>query len=113
MSAQDDLGFWLRHTVTVATYEGEGAYGPVWGDPATVQCWVDENRRSVRTAEGDEVVSEATIFAELSAADVFAPESRVTLWEGLTGQRTAQVIAVKRRDSAGIGLPDHVEVSVT
>lgn len=98
-------------TVTVTPYLGEGAYGPSYGDPVTVDCRVEADRKLVRSSSGDEVVSEATIYVlptvnDLSAVDLFAVESSIT-HQG----RQARVIAChSRRGMAG---PVYVEVATT
>lgn len=51
----------LKDQVTVSTYAGEGPYGAVLADPITVWCNVDDTRRLVRDANGDETVSESTL----------------------------------------------------
>ncbi len=64
-----DVPAWLLpHTVTVRPYTGAGAYGPAYGAPYTVPCLLRWKRRMVRTAEGREVVSEATITAAPGAS---------------------------------------------
>ena len=91
----------LKDLVTVETYSGEGAYGPVFAASVTVKVNVDQTRRLVRNTAGDEVVSEATLAvhpaprdeatrALLDATTLFTPESRVTI-----GGRAARVIGVK------------------
>lgn len=113
MSASDDLAdFWV-HEITVVPYLGEGAYGSTYGPESTAAGFVDDSRKSVRTAGGDEVVSEATFYGPPDLADRFAPESRVTLWAGSPAERTATVITLKRLSSGSLGLPDHVEVTLT
>jgi len=91
----------LKDLVTVETYTGEGSYGPVFAAPVTVKVNVDQTRRLVRNAAGDEVVSESTLDVHpqprdettrvlLDAATLFTPESRVTV-----SGRAAKVIGVK------------------
>lgn len=95
-----------RHEVTVEAYQGDGAYGPVYAAPATVRCFVDDKRRLVRTAEGDEAVSETTLYVGDLTADI-PPESRVTV-----NGRTTTVLTVSRLDGAGLPTPDHLEVAL-
>lgn len=95
----------LKDQVTVSTYTGEGAYGPVVGDPVEVFCNIDETRRLVRDANGDEAVSEATLILHprtrtvpsvehiqttIDPLVVFTPESPVTI-----RGRTTKVISCK------------------
>jgi len=93
------------HTVTVAAYRGDGAYGPVYDPARQVQpCFVDDARRLVRAADGSQVVSEATVYAP---ADTVAPAgSRLTLPTG----RVTTVITAKALTAAGLLLPEHVEL---
>lgn len=68
----------LKDTVTVETYVGEGAYGPVYAAAVAVPCNVEATRRLVRNAAGDEAVSESTLYVRPSDASAFTPESRLT-----------------------------------
>ena len=83
----------MRHlftrTATVEPFEGSGAYGPIYGAPTEVSCWVDWTRELVRDADGNEVVSSAHLFAD---ADTTLPvESRVTVDGHTTTAITSQV----------------------
>ena len=98
---------WLQHTVTVETYEGHSAYEPVYANPVTVRCFLEEKNRLVRHSDGREVVSGATFYCRLDAVQA-PPESRVTLPDG----RTTTVIAQLRRDGGTLPLPDHLEVQL-
>lgn len=69
----------LKDTVVVATYAGEGAYGPVYGAATTVRCNVQAKRRLVRNANGDEVISDTTLQVHPDDAGKFMPESTVTI----------------------------------
>lgn len=104
MTATDELAEWWVHECTVETYEGDGAYGPVYAEPVTVACFIDGRERLVRTPNGDQVASNTTVYAALADADRFAPESRVTVREE---QRTVGSVAA--RDAGGLGLPEHTE----
>ena len=107
----------LKDLVSVETYSGEGSYGPVFEAPVTVKVNVDQTRRLVRNAAGDEVVSESTLAvhpqprdettrALLDATTLFAPESRVTI-----SGRAAKVIGVKPNTMRGRIV--YVSVTVT
>jgi hypothetical protein len=99
-------------TVSVEAYEGSGAYGDVFASPADVgPCVVDDTNRRVAAqtqgAEGGEVVSSTTVFAP--PGTVAPPGSRVTLpWNG----RVTRVLATSFLDDHGLGLPEHVELSL-
>jgi len=69
----------LKDTVTVRPYSGEGAYGPVYGAARTVRCDLDDTRRLVVTAAGDEVVTQATLTVHPDDAPLFVPESTIVI----------------------------------
>jgi len=96
-------GFLLRHTVTVEPYEGQGAAGPIYGTGYTVRCLIDNKRRLVRGIDGDQVVSNATVYC--APGTRIPPQSRIDL-----GDRTAVVIDAAVREHSGLPTPDHVEV---
>jgi hypothetical protein len=97
----------LVHQITVEPYQGDGAYGPQYGGPVTVRCFLDQQTRMVRSKTGTEITSTGTAYCHLAA--VAPPDSRVTLPDG----RQATVIAALRRDGAGLPLPSHLEVQLT
>lgn len=100
-------GWLLRHTVTVEPYLGQSAYGPRYGPPGTVRCFLDQQTRMVRASDGTQVTSSSTVYTRLEEA---APaQSRVTLPDG----RVTTVIAALRRDGAGLPTPDHLELQLT
>lgn len=97
----------LKDLVVVETRTGEGAYGPINAAPRAVACSVDETRRLVRDATGDETVSEATLLlhprthviegvltrtvvATVDPLEVFTPESPVTV-----NGRASRVLSAK------------------
>lgn len=98
-------GRFMPHTVTVEPFVGDGAYGPVYGDPATVRCLIDDTRRMVRDTDGVEVVSETTLFADVDAN--VPVQSKVTV-----RGRDTWVIATKVQDGGGLATPNHLEASL-
>lgn len=95
-------------TVSVETFRGVGAGGKEAFDaPVDSVCVLDDARKLVRGANGDEVVSESTIYTDLAEAPKFIPDSKVTL-----PTRTARVLLAKPHV---IGDPDvdHLEVVLT
>ncbi|GAB2918688.1 hypothetical protein ACFMQL_20545 [Nonomuraea fastidiosa] len=93
----------LRHVAVIEPFQGEGAYGVIYGPPVTERCLVDDERRLVRDAQGAETVSDTTIFFR---PGVHCPEgSRVTV-----NGRVTTVIASFSRNGGGLPTPDHVEV---
>lgn len=98
---------WFTTAVAVTPYEGESSTGPTFGAEQTVLVRVNEGRKLVRDRNGDEVVSETTIYGPLAAADAFPPESLVTV----NGRPTRVIAASPRQGLRGRGL-DHVEVAL-
>ncbi len=98
--------FLLPHTVTVEPYEGSGANGPRFGPAVTVRCYREDKRRLVRASNGDQVISETTVWCQLGT--VAPPKSRVDL-----GDRKAEVIVCGRLDGGALPVPSHLEVNCT
>lgn len=98
--------FLLGHSVTVEPYTGASAYGPVYGAPVPVACFLDEQTRTVRAPDGQDVISSSTFYARPGL--VCPAESRVTLPDG----RVTRVIARLDRSGGGMPTPDHVEVQL-
>ncbi|MCZ7376546.1 hypothetical protein [Micromonospora sp. WMMC250] len=99
-------------TVQVAALTGSAGYGDVHADPVDVApCVVDDTNRRVtvqtQDAEGSEAVSSTTVLVPPDT--VAPPGSLVTLpWAG----RTARVLATSVLDDHGLGLPEHIELSL-
>ncbi len=108
-AAAEDLDDFYVHDVTVRTLVGTGAYGDVHADPITVACFADDSRRLVRSADGQQVVSETTLYGPPARKLVWTPGSLVTLPSG----RQATVITCAVRDSGDLDLPDHVAAALT
>ncbi|GGS88492.1 hypothetical protein ACFFV7_50960 [Nonomuraea spiralis] len=101
-----ELPAWLlRHQVLVEPFEGEGPFGPEYGEQVTESAFVDDKRRLVRDAEGAEVVSETTVYMRLDAT--CPTGSRVTV-----NGRVTYAITASRRDGGGLPTPDHLEVAL-
>ncbi|PSK95771.1 hypothetical protein CLV30_12823 [Haloactinopolyspora alba] len=110
MTVAELAEFWV-HRVTVEPYEGEGAYGPIYGAPvADVACYVENRRQLVRDRTGAEVVSDTTIYAPVERAGLFPPGSRVALPDH-TPVAATLVISTSPLTSGGLGLPDHVVIA--
>ena len=99
---------YLVHTVTVSPLLGTTAYGPQHGTPVDRKAMVDEKRTLVRDQDGQEVVSEATIYLRRQFLGDFPPNSRVTLPSG----RTSTVITCADRSDGGLGSWQHLEVKL-
>lgn len=99
----------LPHTVTVHPYAGTGPYGDVFGDPVVVRGFVEDGRRLVVSASGEEVVSETTVY---TGPDLVVPVgSTVTVWRGTPQERTARVITATRHDHPSAW--SHLEIVLT
>jgi hypothetical protein len=99
----------MVHEVTVETKSGEDSWGninTIVSDP--IPGFFDEKRQLVRSASGDQVVSESTFYTGAEHAAVFAPESLVHL-----SDRVATVIKCGLADSGPLDLPDHIAVTLT
>lgn len=86
----------FTQTATVETYLGTGINGPTYAPAATVQCFINDCNKLVRSSTGEQVVASTIVYAPLATVGAFAPRSRVTV-----NGRITQVIAAYRRDSAG------------
>lgn len=105
MSGVED--FWV-HTVNVRTYAGSGPVGDTYIPHDGVECWVEESRKWVRSATGEQVVSESQVFTDAAHYDWFKPDSEVKI-----RGHVARVITRSLHDSGGLGLPDHLEVALS
>lgn len=94
------------HEITVEPYLGESSTGALYGPPAAVRCFLDEQTRAVRTPAGEQVTSTSTAYADLG--ETASPLSRVTLPDG----RKTTVIQAKRRDGGRLGTPNHLEIQL-
>lgn len=106
---------WLVGVVTVQPYTGasmEGAhFGEariVGGDASAVpgaEIIVEPKRRLIRNSDGNEIVSETTLYVSVEARDEFPLHSRVTLQDGTTTVERVQKLDV-------YGLFDHTVVNL-
>lgn len=68
----------LRKRITIEAYQGESAYGPVYGAPLTgVPARFDGKRRLVRKADGTDLVASGTLTLRPGVA--ITSQSRVTV----------------------------------
>lgn len=99
----------MVHTVTVETKSGEDSWGNVVTVPSgPILGFLDDSRALVRSATGDQVVSESTFYTGPEHAALFTPESLVALPD-----RPSTVIRCKTADSGPLDLPDHIAVTLT
>lgn len=93
--------------VVVEAYAGKTGAGTVqYAAPVTVRMLVDATRRFVRDANGNQVVSETTLYAPLDT--VCPPQSRVTV----PGKPASTVITVAELDGGTLPVPSHLEVAL-
>lgn len=101
------------HTAIVEPYLGANGYGEdMFGAPVVLAppngCFVDDSRKLVRSTSGTQVVSESTLYTFPGNAPLFPADARVTV-----NGNVSRVIKTNLNDSGGLGLPDHVAVSLT
>lgn len=95
----------LKDAVQVRTRTSGGSYGDVLADAVAVPCLIDETRRMVRDAGGQQVVSEATLTLHprsrvgatvVNPMDVFTQGSEVDV-----NGRESEVLAAKELKMRG------------
>jgi hypothetical protein len=77
----------LRQTLTVRPKTGEGAAGPLYGDPVTYKARVEAKRRQVRDAAGNILVSDLVAWLRPEAVAQVGDQA-------ITFGRTLTVLAV-------------------
>jgi len=91
------FGEWLGSTVSLEVYEGAGFDGETYSVAVDVlDVLVDDTRRLVRNSNGNEVVSESTLYVPDSAV-AFQLADKVTV-----NGRTTAVIKVARPQVVGL-----------
>lgn len=102
------------HDAVVETFLGTNGYGEdTFADPFLLDpdqengCFLLDSRTIVRDKDGQQVVSESTLFTFPANADRFTPDSRVT-YRG----NVSLVITTNLNDSRELDLPDHLAVSL-
>jgi hypothetical protein len=103
-----ELDDFFVHHVTLTPKTGDGGYGPTFGAPVDVACFVDDTVQLVRAPDGEQVVSSSTVYSAVDAPDG-PPGSTVAFADG----RVATVITQALRTSGPLDLPDHVAWTVT
>lgn len=97
------------HAAQVEMFLGESGYGvDLFADPVTIACFADDSRKLVRNKDGEQVVSESTLYTYPINAPLFVADSRVTIDGNLS-----RVIKTNNNTSGDLDLPDHVAVSLT
>lgn len=98
----------FTQSVSVETFAGTKNGNAVYATAATVACFVNDSRKLVRNATGEEVVSTTTLYTPLADVAVFAVGSRVNV-----NGRKAFVLGAYKRDSAGPASAHHIQVDLT
>ena len=107
-----DIDVFYVHTATVEPFLGTSGYGVDMFGPATVLAppngvFADDTRKLIRNANGEQVVSESTVYTFPVNAPLFTADARVTV-----NGNVSRVIKTNLNDSGALGLPDHVAVSL-
>lgn len=86
------FGDWLTHVVVVEAYQGAGMEGASFAAPVTlggensdvdgVEIMLEPKRRLIRNSDGNQIVSETTLYVTNAGASSFPLHSRVTLPSG-------------------------------
>lgn len=100
-----NLSRFFVHLVQVATFAGTSGDGDVFASPVSKKCFREDETKLVRSATGEQVVSQTTLYGPLGDLSAYAVNSRVTL-----PGRLSRVIGVYARDGGTLSLPSHVEV---
>jgi len=95
----------LRSRITIEPFEGESAYGPVYGTAvAGIPARFDGQRRTVRKADGTDLVASGTLIVRPDVT--IAAQSRVTI--DSTVYEVVEVLPAE-----GLARPSHLEVLVS
>lgn len=71
------------HTVTITPFLDDNSYGePTYGDAVSYSCLIEKKPKMVRNAQGEEVVSSATVY--LTSAPTLSTKDLVTLPDSTT-----------------------------
>lgn len=92
--------FFFPHTVRIRDLSGGGGMGrhPAPAPGRTVRAEVKDEQTLVRTADGQEVVSNTQVTVAVS--DPVALGALVAVWPGLPHEREAEVLQIARNDNA-------------
>jgi hypothetical protein len=93
------------HTATITEYEGDGAYGPIWGDSYEIDCYFVHKKKITFDEEGNEITSPSQLH---TSADINPKEQSEVSFEWTT--KPLEIIAVNRYDNALTGQLSNVEI---
>jgi len=91
------------HTATITEYEGEGAYGPIWGNSYEIDCYFVHKEKIAFDNKGNEVTSPAQLYTSANINP--NQQSKVNV-----NNNDMEIIAVNRYDNALIGSLSNVEI---
>lgn len=94
-------------TATVEPFLGAGPAGDEYGATVEVLGFLDDGVVLEQTGRGEQLVSRTKFYCDLTHADKFPTESKVSV-----NGRDMQVSFVRRRDASGFGGPSHLEVDL-
>lgn len=108
---EEAFGDWLTYGLIVERWDGAGFDGPAFAAPVTivgpvVGVMVEQTRRLIRNSDGNEVVSETTIYVPPEREGAFNLHARVTLLDGTV----SKVLRIAKLDV--FGLPSHQVVNL-
>ena len=107
-----EAAFWWAHTVSVEPLliDETGAQSQRYGDPVSVDCWIETEPGFFHDPKGEGVASSATLYGPIDSQVSFPAGSRVTM----PTDTIQYVINTRRLDSGSLDLElDHVEVYLT
>lgn len=112
-----DLDEWFMQTASVETWQGTSGVGDVFATAVVVECFIEDARKLVRAKDGQQVISESTLYAPITYAGIFTSNSRITVLtdadgDEITPTRLTRVIQERARDGGSLDLPDHLEVTL-
>lgn len=96
----------FTQSASVETFGGTGANGDIFAAPVTVKGHLDDGQQWETTETGQQVVSRTKFYCHIDHADLFTPESRVTVNGRLS------TVVVSRLRVHPLGGPTHLEVDL-
>lgn len=97
--------WWLRHTVVVEPYLGEGGTGPVYGPPVTVRCHLERSTESQRRGSDRAPRTSTLCIAGIEHAELLTLDARIS-----DGGARVQVLSRAVHTAPGLPVPEHVEL---
>jgi hypothetical protein len=91
------------HTATITEYEGDGTYGPIWGNSYEIDCYFVHKKKITFDEEGNEITSPSQIYTSTDIKPKKQSEVKVN-------GETLEIIAVNRYDNAMTGKLSNVEI---